>query len=380
MTRIRRLVIAPVLLATLATLACATLGGPAVRRLPVLLWFEDFSTVFAGEARSTGMFNGIEMDVVDGAMKVRCVGPLQPRIVPPRAHPPTHCDGVGGVVALSCSDGRQMLGNWHAEATCGSGYGKGTDAAGNAWRLSWGTDSPRASTAAAEARKAQASKPPLPPFNAAGTGAARGPATGTAFFVTWDGHLVTNNHVIAHARKVSVRLDGDLVRAEIVDTDPENDLALLRVEAIRRPLPIGSKAKIAKGEEVFALGYPMVQLQGQEQKATFGRINSLTGISGDERLTQIDVPIQPGNSGGPLMNKRGEVVGVVTSMLNAQATMQIAGVIPQNVNYALKSHLIESLINQNLTEWEPERTRTTTAGFQQLVSENQESVVLVLAQ
>ena len=80
------------------------------------------------------------------------------------------------------------------------------------------------------------------------------------------------------------------------------------------------------------------------------------------------------------MNKRGEVVGVITSMLNAQATMQIAGVVPQNVNYALKPHLVENLINQNLSEWAPEKTRTEIAGFSQLVTENQESVVLVLAQ
>ncbi len=359
-----------------ALIAGCVLPAPApVRRLPVLLWFDEYSNVLAGEARSNGMFRSIEMDVVDAKLTLRCVGPVDPKVVPPRAKPPENCDGVRGLVQLSCSDGRQLVGEWHAESTCGSGYGKGTDARGNLWRMSWGTDTPRARAAAAEARKFQAGKPALPPV-ARGK---RGASTGTAFFVTWEGHLVTNHHVIKEAKKINVKLDGDLVEAEVIDTDPGNDLALLRVEAIRRPLPIASKGRLAKGEQVFALGYPLVQIQGQEQKATFGRVNSLTGAAGDERLTQIDVPIQPGNSGGPLLNKRGQVVGVVTSMLNAQATLQIAGIVPQNVNYALKAHLVVRLVNQNLTDWKPEPTRTQTASFSELVVENSESVVLIYA-
>ena len=374
-----RAFVARLLVLLVAALACVVPRPQPLRRLPVVLWFEDFSNVLAGDARSNGMFRGIEMDVVDYEQTLRCVGPIDPKIVPPRAKPPTNCDGVGGLIQLSCSDGRQLLGEWHAESTCGSGYGKGMDAGGNIWRMTWGDDTERARIVAAEARRSQAGKPPLPRFNAPSRGGMRAASTGTAFFVTWEGHLITNHHVVNDAAKVQVKLDGDLVDARVVASDPGNDLALLHVEAIRRPLPLAKKGDLAKGQEVFVLGYPLVQLQGHEQKATFGRINSLSGISGDQRLAQIDVPIQPGNSGGPLINRRGEVVGIVTSMLNAQATLQIAGVVPQNVNYALKVHLAEQLVNQNLRDWAPERTRSSPGSFSELVSENTQSVVLVYA-
>jgi S1-C subfamily serine protease len=362
----------------LLALACVLPRSQPVRHLPVVLWFEEYRNVFEGEARSNGMFRSIEMDVTDAQRTLRCVGPLDPRIVPPPAAPPANCDGVGGLIQLSCSDGRQLLGEWYAESTCGTGYGKGMDAGGNVWRMTWGSDVGRQHAAAEEARKAQASRPLLPRFEPGKSGA-RGGSTGTAFFVTWDGHLITNLHVVHEAEKVQVKLDGDLVDARVVDTDAENDLALLQVEAIRRPLPLAAKNDLVKGQEVFALGYPLVQLQGQEQKATFGRINSLSGISGDERLAQIDVPIQPGNSGGPLINRRGEVVGVVTSMLNAQATLQIAGVVPQNVNYALKAHLAERLLSQNLSDWKPDAKPAGNGSFSELVAANAESVVLLYA-
>jgi S1-C subfamily serine protease len=366
----------------LVALACVLPRAQPIKRLPVVLWFEEYRDVLSGEARSNGMFRGIEMDVIDHQMTLRCVGPLDPKIVPPRARPPAHCDGVGGLILLSCSDGRQLLGEWHAESTCGAGYGKGMDAGGNVWHMTWSKDPAHARAAVDEARRAQASKPPLPRFDARKpSGGMRGANTGTAFFVTWEGHLITNHHVIHEAKKVHVKLDGDLAEATVIDTDPDNDLALLQVEAIRRPLPIAKRGGLAKGQEVFTLGYPLVQLQGQEQKATFGRINSLSGSAGDVRLAQIDVPIQPGNSGGPLLNRRGEVVGVVTSMLNAQVTLQVAGVVPQNVNYALKAHLVERLVSQNLSSWKPEPTRgrETAASFSELVAENAESVVLVYA-
>jgi S1-C subfamily serine protease len=95
---------------------------------------------------------------------------------------------------------------------------------------------------------------------------------------------------------------------------------------------------------VFALGFPLTNIQGQEQKATFGHVNALSGIKGDIRLFQVDVPIQPGNSGGPLLTAEGLVVGVVTATLNPLFTLKSAGAIPQGVNYAVKSDYILPLL------------------------------------
>jgi S1-C subfamily serine protease len=173
--------------------------------------------------------------------------------------------------------------------------------------------------------------------------------TGTAFFVTWEGHLVTNHHVVRGASRVQVQLgDGEFADARILAADETNDLALLHVDAIRRPLTLRSAPAVTRGEEVFTLGYPLIALQGQEQKATFGRINASTGMQGDARYAQIDVPIQPGSSGGPLIDRRGEVVGVVTSMLHPRAAMEAAGVVPQNVNYAIKGEYVRAIVERAL--------------------------------
>jgi S1-C subfamily serine protease len=205
--------------------------------------------------------------------------------------------------------------------------------------------------------------------------------TGTAFFVTWEGHLVTNHHVVRDASRVQVQVEeGEFLDARVVELDLENDLALLHVEAIRRPLRVRKTATIERGQEVFTLGYPMIALQGNEQKATFGRVNSLTGMQGDRRFTQIDVPIQPGNSGGPLINTRGEVVGVVTSMLHPRAAMDMAGVVPQNVNYALKSEFVHAILANSLPKgWKSARLAAKKRAYSELVAEVEDSVVLVRA-
>ena len=100
--------------------------------------------------------------------------------------------------------------------------------------------------------------------------------------------------------------------------------------------------------EVLVLGYPLIALQGQEQKATVGRINALSGFQGDVRYFQIDAPIQPGNSGGPLLNARGEVVGVVTATLDPVGTLRATGSLPQNVNYAVKADYMIPLLRAAL--------------------------------
>jgi S1-C subfamily serine protease len=177
-----------------------------------------------------------------------------------------------------------------------------------------------------------------------------------------------------------VRLDGDLVNAKLVDSDEKHDVALLQVEAIRRPLPVRRFNELEKGQEVFTLGYPLVILQGQEQKATFGRVNALSGLQGDEVFAQIDVPIQPGNSGGPLLTSKGEVAGIVTSMLHPMATYQIAGVLPQNVNYAVKSDHIYSLIASNLREgWNKKVGGGKRKQITALIESLEGSVVLIAA-
>ncbi len=169
--------------------------------------------------------------------------------------------------------------------------------------------------------------------------------TGTGFFVSSAGHVITSNHVIAGATSIGIRNEaGQILPAKLVRSDPANDLALLDVETSGKPLVLSQTANISKGLEVFTLGYPLPGLQGQEQKATFGRVNALSGPQGDIRFVQVDVPIQPGNSGGPLIDANGHVIGVITGSLDELKALNTSGALPQNVNYAIKADYIMPLI------------------------------------
>jgi S1-C subfamily serine protease len=375
--------------AVLAALGCAlpgVRGGGAVE-VPVVLWFDDYREVLSGTGRQYDFLQSTPLDLVSRVGPVRCVGQANTRIVPPEARPPQRCDGVRGDATLTCNDGRTFQLDWLSGETCGSGYGKGIDAQGHGFHLAYGGSPQRAEAIVREALLELAGRPPLPSPSASPSAAPAAVSTGTAFFASWEGLLVTNHHVLGEARRVHVKLDdGDLLEAKVVATDRANDLAVLQVDAIREPLPIPADPTLVKGQEVLTLGYPLVALQGQEAKATFGRVNALSGYQGDVRFAQIDVPIQPGNSGGPLLDRRGHVVGVVTSMLHPLATMQAAGVVPQNVNYAIKSEHARVLL---------ERTRdrdgvalTLESGdsaapereLSELVAAIEDSVVLVVAQ
>jgi len=161
-------------------------------------------------------------------------------------------------------------------------------------------------------------------------------STGTGFFVSKSGHILTNYHVIKGNKDISIIFEGSSYTAKVIDTDPINDVALLKIEQDTKSLSLEVKHKSFKGEKTIAIGYPNVSLQGFEEKATIGYINSLSGIMGDTRFLQISNPIQPGNSGGPLLNNKGEVIGIVTSTLNQSAAIKATGTVAQNVNYALK--------------------------------------------
>jgi S1-C subfamily serine protease len=162
-------------------------------------------------------------------------------------------------------------------------------------------------------------------------------AIGSGFFVTKDGYLLTNHHVVQDASKIEVKYRGQWLPAKVAADDQADDLAVLKVEGGNfQPLSISRKETADLGQEVFTIGFPNIQTQGIEPKYTDGKISSLTGMQDDPTEYQISVPVQPGNSGGPLCDANGEVVGIVVARLNDMAMLQISGAVPQNVNYAVK--------------------------------------------
>lgn len=166
----------------------------------------------------------------------------------------------------------------------------------------------------------------------------------SGFCIAPGGYLVTNNHVVDGIHDILISDDkGRQHSAKVVRTDSANDLAILKlVSSECSPLPIRSSSEVLKGTSVFTVGFPNAIIQGPEAKITDGIVNSLSGDGGAPNKFQISVAIQPGNSGGPVLDMSGAVIGVVTSKLDRAKTLSVNGSLPENVNYAIKSrHLLE---------------------------------------
>jgi hypothetical protein len=138
--------------------------------------------------------------------------------------------------------------------------------------------------------------------------------SGTGFFITEDGYLLTNFHVIDGAKRIVVSFGKRNLPGRVLKTDKNHDVALLKVDGVFHPLSVADSREIELGASVFTLGFPDPEVQGYEPKLTTGTVNSLSGIRDDRRYFQISVPVQPGNSGGPLLDQSGAVVGMVSLM------------------------------------------------------------------
>tara|TARA_B100001250_G_scaffold109083_1_gene92098 strand:+ start:238 stop:1743 length:1506 start_codon:yes stop_codon:yes gene_type:complete len=178
---------------------------------------------------------------------------------------------------------------------------------------------------------------------------------GSGFVISGNGLVITNYHIIHGKEKIDVYFPSlkKTFSAKIVVKDKNNDIALLALEKFHIsdyftediPFIISNTNDMRLGQEIFTLGYPLGEFLGNSVKLSTGDVSSLYGIKDDPRLIQISNPIQPGNSGGPLLNEKGEIVGVVLSTLNAQYFYENNSVIPQNINFAIKSDYVSNLIS-----------------------------------
>lgn len=166
--------------------------------------------------------------------------------------------------------------------------------------------------------------------------------SGTGFALK-GGYVLTNFHVVDEASIINIYgIGGDFtngVKATVVGSDKSNDLALLKISgnvpASFKTIPYGFKSKIADvGEDVYVLGYPLTATMGEEVKLTNGIISAKTGFDGDVSQYQISAPVQPGNSGGPLIDYNGNVIGVVCAKHRGA----------ENVSYAVKTSQVKNLI------------------------------------
>jgi S1-C subfamily serine protease len=172
-------------------------------------------------------------------------------------------------------------------------------------------------------------------------------SSGSGFAVTSDGYVVTNYHVIDGCNNVEIIDKGQTIPATVISFDISNDLALLKSDF--KPLhtfPLSRKNPYTL-MEIYVAGYPFGYDISTPVKITRGIVSSLAGIGNNFSRVQIDAAIQPGNSGGPIINDKGNVIGVAVSKLDLEIMMDSYGVVPEGTNFGIKSNVVINFLESN---------------------------------
>lgn len=173
-------------------------------------------------------------------------------------------------------------------------------------------------------------------------------STGTGFLVDANGKVLTNSHVVEGCVEVGLTTpDGQMDSGSVIARDSRNDLAL--IASSLRGLPFASfrRAPLRAGEQIIALGYPLHGLLASDINVSAGIVSAMAGLRNDTSKVQISAPVQPGNSGGPVLDLGGQVIGVVVSKLDALNVALSVGDIPQNVNFAINGQLAQLFLRSH---------------------------------
>jgi serine protease Do len=174
---------------------------------------------------------------------------------------------------------------------------------------------------------------------------------GTGFIITPEGHILTCAHVIDPLTNATVWINNIRYPCSVLVCDTNSDLALLHVEADHlpfRPMQFAAQTNYAMGQDVYTMGFPLVGVLGSEPRLNKGLLSATVGMNDDPKSVQVSAAVQPGNSGGPLLNPRGETIGIVSATLNPlSVAAQTGGAIPQNVNFAIKANIIRAFLETN---------------------------------
>lgn len=175
---------------------------------------------------------------------------------------------------------------------------------------------------------------------------------GTGFLVTEEGHVLTCAHVIGDEATATVWIAGVRHGAKVLGKDVDKDIALLLVDLpkgnVPVPLSLRDDKRYALGADISTIGYPLSSVLGNSARFTRGSISAAAGLKDNPDHIQISAEIQPGNSGGPVLDKSGTVVGMVQQTLNALAmAQQTGGALPQNVNFAVKADVLLDYLKAN---------------------------------
>lgn len=174
-------------------------------------------------------------------------------------------------------------------------------------------------------------------------------STGSGFFVDAEGHVITNFHVAGKCAALQIRLDDEVIKAKSQALDEHNDLALLLPEkkVHQQAVRFRADGTVRLAETVVLAGFPLRGLLSKDLNVTSGQVSSLAGPDEDTRLLQITAPVQPGNSGGPVLDSSGQLIGVVVGKLDALKVAEASGTLPENINFAIKAPIVRSFLDIN---------------------------------
>jgi S1-C subfamily serine protease len=177
--------------------------------------------------------------------------------------------------------------------------------------------------------------------------------SGTAFFINSKAYLVSNDHVVRNCKSIEVNNPTVKSKAQVIFSDEKNDIAVLKIDdrLASYSAYFRSGKSIRAGDDIITVGFPLGSVLGSDQKVTKGNISSMTGIDNDTSMLQFSAPIQPGNSGGPLLDNSGNVIGVVSGKLSDMGTLKATGSLPQNVNFAIKNQVVQTFLDSHGIEY-----------------------------
>jgi S1-C subfamily serine protease len=181
-------------------------------------------------------------------------------------------------------------------------------------------------------------------------------ASGTGFFVTREGHLITNHHVVEGCEDVKLHSKGNIHLTTKIANDVKNDLAILKVDQVPSHIfPLADKSPFPL-QDIIVAGFPFGDRVSSSLKFTQGIVSSVSGIANDYSQIQIDAALQPGNSGGPILDKFGNVVAVAVAKLSLEKILEDFGVVPENTNFGVKASAVKNLMEGNRLQYKSSNT------------------------
>ena len=172
-------------------------------------------------------------------------------------------------------------------------------------------------------------------------------SSGSGFAVSSNGHVITNHHVIEGCQKVKIHHNGKTIPASVVTFDPKNDLALLKGNFRPSTVLALSTNSPELLQDVYVAGFPFGRKISTSVKVTKGIISSLSGMGNNFSNIQIDAALQPGNSGGPILDDKGNVLGVAVARLDKVKALKKFGSLPENTNFGIKTSVVRSILESS---------------------------------